>query len=147
MATAGNGGAADFSAARSGLWDWTVPPWPWSSVAPQRLDQQINPGWSLFNLTYNNSSAPAVERDVLQQHSYGRQIGRLMDAISVLVERLPAAAKDDPRIEGFKALADDIARIKKNARLPRLKRLQQDIEALREEDPKAYAQLQALFAR
>ena len=147
MAAGENGGAADFSAARNGWWNWTAPPWPWSSVAPQRLDQQINPGWSLVNVTYNNSSAPAIERDVLQQHSYGRQIGRLMDAILVLVERLPAGAKDDPRIEDFKALADDIARIKKNARLPRLERLQQDIEALRDEDPKAYAQLQARFAR
>jgi hypothetical protein len=147
MATAGEGGAADFGAARNAWWNWDVPPWPWSSVAPQRLDQQINPGWSLFNVTYNNSSAPAIERDVLQQHSYGRQIGRLMDAISVLVERLPARARDDPRIDDFKALADDIARIKKNARLPRLERLQQDIEALREEDPKAYARLQAMFAR
>jgi hypothetical protein len=147
MATADNSGAADFSAARNGWWNWTAPPWPWASVAPQRLDQQINPGWSLVNVTYNNSSAPAIERDVLQQHSYGRQIGRLMEAVSVLVERLPASAKDDPRIEDFKALADDIARIKMNARLPRLERLQQDIEALREEDPKAYAQLKASLER
>jgi hypothetical protein len=147
MAAAENSGAADFGAARNAWWTWTVPPWPWTSVAPQRLDQQINPGWSLVNVTYNNSSAPAIERDVLQQHSYGRQIGRLMDAISMLVERLPASAKDDPRIEDFKALADDVARIKKNARLPRLERLQKDIEALREEDPEAYAQLQASLAR
>jgi hypothetical protein len=147
MATADNGGAADFSAARNGWWNWTAPPWPWSAVAPQRLDQQINPGWSLVNVTYNNSSAPNIERDVLQQHSYGRQIGRLMDAISVLVERLPASTKDDPRIEDFKALADDIARIKKDARLPRLERLRKDIEALRVEDPKAYAKLRASFER
>jgi uncharacterized membrane protein YccC len=101
----------------------------------------------LLNVTYNNSSAPAIERDVLQQHSYGRQIGRLMDALSVLVERLPASAKDDQRIEDFLALVQDVARIKENARLPRLERLQKDIEALRQEDPKAYAQLKAILVR
>jgi hypothetical protein len=107
---------------------------------PQRvveLDRAVN----------NNSSAPAIERDVLQQHSYGRQIGRLMDALSVLVERLPASAKDDQRIEDFVALAKEVAQIKENARLPRLERLRKDIEALRQEDPKAYAQLKALLVR
>lgn len=147
MAAEGNS-TPDFSAGRNGWWNWpSMPPWPWPQVAPQRLEQQINPGWSLVNVTYNNSSAPAIERDVLQQHSYGRQIGRLMDALSVLVERLPAGAKDDPRVADFKALANDIARIKNDARAPRLERLQQDIEALREEDPKAYRQLQAMLAR
>jgi hypothetical protein len=97
----------------------------------------------LLNVTYNNSSTPAIERDVLQQHSYGRQIGRLMDALSVFIERLAASAKDDQRIEDFLALVKDVAQIKENARLPRLERLQKDIEALRQEDPKAYAQLKA----
>ena len=93
MAAAENSGAADFGAARSGWWNWTVPPWPWPPAAPQSLVQPINPGWSLINVTYNNSSAPAIERDVLQQHSYGRQIGRLMDALSVLV-RAPAGGRE-----------------------------------------------------
>jgi len=147
MATAENNAAADFGAARNGWWNWTAPAWPWPQAAPQSLVQPINPGWSLVSITNNNSSAPTIERDVLQQHSYGRQIGRLMDALSVLVDRLPAGAKDDPRIEDFLALAKEVAQIKKNARLPRLERLQKDIEVLRQEDPKAYAQLKAILAR
>lgn len=147
MAEADNSGAADFGAARNAWWNWTVPPWPWPPAAPQSLVQPINPGWSLINVTNNNSSAPAIERDVLQQHSYGRQIGRLMDALSVLVERLPASVMDDQRIEDFVALAKEVAQIKENARLPRLERLRKDIEALRQEDPKGYAQLKALLVR
>jgi hypothetical protein len=145
MAAADNSGEADFGAARNAWWNWTVPSWPWPPAAPQSLVQPINPGWSLINVTNNNSSAPAIERDVLQQHSYGRQIGRLMDALSVLVERLPASEKDDQRIEDFVALAKEVAQIKENARLPRLERLQRDIEALRLEDPKAYEQLKAML--
>ena len=147
MATSDNSGAADFSAGRNGWWNWALPAWPWPQAAPQSLNQPINPGWSLVSITHSNSSAPAIERDVLQEHSYGRQIGRLMDALSVLVEQLPAGAKDDRRIEDFLALADDVARIKEKARQPRLERLQQDIETLRQEDPKAYAQLKAMLAR
>jgi hypothetical protein len=63
----------------------------------------------------------------------------------VLVERLPASEKDDQRIEDFVALAKEVAQIKENARLPRLERLQRDIEALRLEDPKAYEQLKAML--
>lgn len=144
MATTNGDGTAG---ARGPWWNWPLPPWPLAQIAPRELTQPINPGWSLVSITHNNSSAPAIERDVLQQHSYGRQIGRLMDALAVLVERLPAGAKDDRRIEDFLALADDVAQIKENARRPRLARLQQDIEALRQEDPKAYAQLKAMLAR
>jgi hypothetical protein len=144
MATTDGSGAAGTGGT---WWGWPLQAWSSPSFAPRELTQPINSGWSLLNVTYNNSSAPAIERDVLQQHSYGRQIGRLMDALSVLVERLPASAKDDQRIEDFLALVQDVARIKENARLPRLERLQKDIEALRQEDPKAYAQLKAILVR
>ena len=59
----------------------------WSSLmnlAPQFLSQPINPGWTLgsvINITENNSSAPDTEREVLSHHSYGRQLGRIIDAL------------------------------------------------------------------
>ncbi|WP_083745412.1 hypothetical protein [Variovorax sp. KK3] len=137
----------NFGAGRNGWWGFDLAKWPWQAGAPQFLDQQINPGWSVFNITYNNSSAPAIERDVLQQHSYGRQIGRVMDAVSVLVEQLPAAAKRDKRVAEFIALAKDVERIKDDARLPRLERLQKEIDALRQEDPPAYERLRRTIVR
>lgn len=101
----------------------------------------------MVNVTHLNSSAPDIERDVLQKHSYGRQIGRMMDAVSALIEQLPAAAKRDGRVAEFVALAEDVARIKDEARLPRLARIRQDIEALKREDPNAYRELQRMLAR
>jgi hypothetical protein len=142
MASNGNPGGTS-------LFSWPLQPWPWPALAPQQLEQAINPGWSfgnLVNVNYVNSSAPAVERDVLGRHSYGRQIGRLMDAVCALAERLPATARADARIADFEALAKDVARIKRDARMPRLERLREDIAALQREDPKAYQALRASLA-
>ena len=124
-------------------WKWPMQQWHWPALAPQQLTQPINSGWSLVSVTHNTSSAPDIERDVLQQHSYGRQIGRLMDAVSALAERLPAAARADERIAEFETLARDVERIKQSARLPHIERLRKDLDALRLEDPKAYSQLKA----
>jgi len=135
---------------RATWWGWPMQPWNWPALAPQQLNQPVNPGWSFGNLvsvTNVNSSAPDIELDVLQQHSYGRQIGRLMDAVSALTQRLPAAAQRDPRIAGFEALARDVERIKRRARLPRLQRLRDEIEELQRSDPHAYEQLRATFLR
>ncbi|RZL88007.1 MAG: hypothetical protein EOP82_24235 [Variovorax sp.] len=151
MATDGSGNPIP-DAVREGTlwWNWPLQQWTWPTVAPQQLNQPINPGWSFGNLvsvTNLNSSAPDIERDVLQQHSYGRQIGRLMDAVSLLAERLPAAAKDDPRIAAFELLVRDVERIKRRAKLSRLERLGEELDDLKREDPRAYQKLQARFAR
>ena len=149
MATAdGNGSTADWGAARPAWWPWL--PLQWHLQAPEKLTQPINPGWSfgnVVNVTHLNSSAPDIERDVLQKHSYGRQIGRVMDAVSALVEQLPASVKRDERVTEFVALAEEVARIKDNARLPRLERIRKDIEALKQEDPHAYQQLRRMLGR
>lgn len=140
-------GPTDPRTGRPSWWGWPLHQWPWPALAPQQLYQPISTGVSLLNVTNVNSSAPDIERDVLQQHSYGRQIGRLMDAVAALAERLPASAKDDKRIAEFEALARDVERIKCRARLPRLERLRGEIEELRRDDPHAYEQLRAMFPR
>jgi hypothetical protein len=80
------------------------------------------------------------------QHSYGRQIGRLLDAVSALVERLPAAASD-PRVKEFQSLVREVDGIKRRARLPRVERLRDEIEELQRSDPRAYDKLRAMLSR
>jgi len=53
-------------------------------AAPDVLAQNINP-WTI-NINSNNSSAPGTEQRILARHSYGRQLGRLMDAVDLLVD-------------------------------------------------------------
>jgi hypothetical protein len=145
------------NAAPEGLFNW---PWglrwpmpegavnPFFALAPGQLTQPINPGWSFGNVIVNNgnSSAPQVEQEVVSQHSYGRQIGRMMDALQALVAAVaqdePALQKD-PRVQAFQALADDVQRIKDAGAQARIARLQQDLLALKAQDPQAWKRLMA----
>jgi len=131
------------------LWGW---PWnlqwpslglPGTGLAPQQLWQPINPGWTFGNVIIDNSnsSAPEVERNVVSRHSYGRQIGRLMDAVELLVKALPKATAQDPRVQDFLQLAESVREIKREGRAERLTRLREELEALKAEDRPAWEQL------
>jgi hypothetical protein len=113
------------------------------SWAPQWLQQPINPGWTFGNLiqvTNANSSAPEVEKEVVSQHSYGRQIGRMMDAVVAIAEAVPAAGKD-PRVKELLALSREIERIKAEAKECRSTQLLEELKALKRSDPKAWSDL------
>ena len=129
--------------------------WPWStggasgmpSFAPQSLTQPINPGWTFGNvITVNsvNSSAPEVEREVLSRHSYGRQIGRLMDAVGVLADALPATASNE-RIKAFRELAAKVEKIKQEIAPQRLEQLRQELVQLRETNRAEWEKLRDLL--
>lgn len=64
------------------------------ALAPSQLTQSINPwSWSwgdfsLFTVNLGQSSDPVFEARVLEQvGSYGRQIGRIGEALAVLLDR------------------------------------------------------------
>ncbi|HUL64734.1 MAG TPA: hypothetical protein VLW55_08965 [Burkholderiaceae bacterium] len=128
-------------------WAW---PWsaaassrvPWFGVAPQSLTQPINPGWSFGNVIVNsaNSSAPDVEQEIVSQHSYGRQIGRLMDAVEALSEALPQTGNDE-RIKEFRELAAEVDEIKKEMAPRRLEQLRRELEWLKRNDPAGWEKL------
>jgi hypothetical protein len=129
-------------------WPWTLR-WPSAgngspaiAFAPERLWQPINPGWSFGNLIVNNtnSSAPDVEQAVVSRYSYGRQIGRMMEALEVLVKALPAT-KSDPGVKDFLALAAEVGKAKSAAKEARLERLRLELAALKKQDRKAWEQL------
>jgi hypothetical protein len=123
---------------RSFVW-----PWPWSAFAPQQLSQPINTGWTFGNLvqvTNANSSAPDVERDVVSHHSYGRQIGRLMDAVVALSEDVPGASKD-PRVKALREIATKVEKIKREAEKNRANELLSELRALKHADPKGWQAL------
>ncbi|MEO8298347.1 MAG: hypothetical protein ABI574_11130 [Burkholderiales bacterium] len=125
-------------------------PWPWPltgqvpsfGFAPTQLQQPINPGWTFGNVVVNsaNSSAPAVEQAVVSHHSYGRQIGRLTAALEALVQAWPEVQQQPP-VQDFLALADDIRRLKQASRSQRLAGLRDELAALKSTDPAAWAEL------
>jgi hypothetical protein len=129
----------------------------WSSLmslAPQFLNQPINPGWTLgpvVNITENNSSAPDTEREVLAHHSYGRQLGRIIDALSVVIDAaVPDRAQLKPAqrdcLADFGKMAGQIRRIKEGEALKRVERIARDLAFLKDKHPDEYRKVQALLA-
>ena len=118
--------------------------------APDQLWQPINPGWSFGNLIVNNnnSSAPNVEHAVLNRHSYGRQIGRLLDVVEVLVKRFQATTQDvtdadKTAIGQFEQLLKDVREEKEKAGKERRASLQSELEILIKENPQLAKELLA----
>ena len=109
-------------------------PTTWPSYA---FNQSILPGWSLFTVNENNSSDPATEQRIVAGNSYGRQIGRMMDVMDELVKANPAVAKTDAG-KAFEALRQEVQSAKDNAKAGRLKKLMDDLKALKAKDPQAF---------
>ena len=111
------------------------------ALAPKNLDQQINPGWTFGNLisvTEQNSSSPDTERAIVAVHSYGRQLGRVIDALAALIDELPPAKRQDAAFRQLAELQDQIARIKTRSAARRLDRIAADLEELRTTDQAEY---------
>jgi hypothetical protein len=143
---------SDSQLSNSPKWDW--PFWMKGSVpnpldffaAPQNFVQPILPGWvfgSVTNITEQNSSDPDAERTIVAAQSYGRQLGRVMDALAVLIADLPKAKQDAPAFDEFTKIRREIADIKAQAATRRLDRIAADLAALKETKPEEYARLAA----
>lgn len=112
---------------------------PWLQLAPARLDQPILQGWT-FNVNSNNSSAPATEADVVARHSYGRQLGRIGDALCALIRERAPDTLTEP-LADFLALWDDIEDVKTRSATARLEQVVSDLRRLKASDAAAYKRL------
>jgi hypothetical protein len=129
-------------------------------LAPDSLLQSINPGWSLLHIIVNNGNSgdPALEQRIVEQASYGRQIGRIMAAVEVLVARIDPASLTTEEKAAFAAFQEIVAlvcEVKQEAVTARpadagIQDLRRNIEeltatlrALRQADPALHAQLRA----
>ncbi|MDC7684790.1 hypothetical protein PQU92_16015 [Asticcacaulis sp. BYS171W] len=107
--------------------------------APQTLTQDILRGWSLISITENNSSAPDTEKRIVEQESYGRQIGKLTDAVLCLIDDLPDDKRDAQAYVELAALKDRIDKLKAESATKRLNRWQDDLSLLKASDPAEYS--------
>jgi hypothetical protein len=139
----------------------TSPGWPWPGInpaawmrnwwtafglAPQNLTQPILPGWTI-TINGINSSAPQTEVDVVQRHSYGRQLGRMADALQALLEERGEDASDDERFREFLEIKREIDQIKLDAAATRIDRLESDLAALKAARPTEYRRLRDALQR
>jgi hypothetical protein len=126
----------------SGFWPWNW--WSGLTAAPQRLTQPILPGWTVapvVTITGVNSSAPQTEAEVVQRHSYGRQLGRIADALQALIDERDQPAPDDRRLTAFTEMKKEIDDIKLEAAATRVDRLRADLADLKAERPAEYRRL------
>jgi hypothetical protein len=106
---------------------WTGTPAEWLRTwqamwrtAPDNLAQSILQGWTL-NINSNNSTAPQTEAEVVARHSYGLQIGRMSDALELLITERHG--------------------VKQDAAAARVERIVKDLALLKAQDEKQYVRL------
>jgi hypothetical protein len=112
---------------------------PWISLAPQELSQSINPGWIFGSVIVNqrNSSAPATEQAILAEESYGRQIGKLLEAVYELTKEKPGSASN-PAFQDIAGLREKVEGLKRKAADTRIDQLRRDLELLKAFDNAAF---------
>ena len=98
------------------------------ALAPRQLSQVINPwSWSfgdlsLFTVNLGQSGAPQVEAKVLEEvGSYGRQLGRIGDALAVLIAHADLSGLTDTEqaaIDALKLQLEHVDVLKREAAAP-----------------------------
>jgi ABC-type Fe3+-hydroxamate transport system substrate-binding protein len=88
----------------------------------------ITSWWSGNTISVNlgESGSPEAEAEILRRvGSYGRQLGKITDAMIVLLDHLPQGAKltqeEKNAIAAFKKMADQIADIKETHKRPAMR--------------------------
>ena len=119
-------------------------------LAPQNLNQPINPGWNFgTSITINevNSSDPQIEKEIVAAESYGRQLGRVLDALNVLIGERPKGGQTPEALQDFAKMYDRIEGIKEAERGKQQDRLAQALKRLQEDDPQAFREVLAAVGR
>lgn len=91
------------------------------SLAPEQLWQAINP-WSFYqqgaqfglvNIELGQTPRPDIEQAILEKvGSYGRQIGRIGDALEVLLNHVKLDGLDDKECDALAILRGQLAEIR-----------------------------------
>ena len=115
----------------------------WTAMAqasPFTYNEPILPGLTI-NVDSNNSSSPQTERDVLKMASYGKQIGRISDAVEKLIARDPRDRQD--AYVQFGEMKAEVDAVKRQALSERGERMAADLLLLKATDPAQFERARA----
>ncbi len=110
----------------------------------QSLVQPILPGWnlgSIVNVTEENSTAPDTERDIVAHDSYGRQLGKILDALEILIKERAQSGALPAELGEILQLHEKIEKTKAEAAKRRLDRVTADLDVLKRGDKEEYARI------
>ena len=110
----------------------------WFPWLPASVDERFNNGWTFGNVyvTQANSASPEAEREIVGRFSYGRQLGRLSDAVVALAQA--SGLDSDPKIQPLVEMAREIDAMKERAKQRRSAQLLDELKALKRDDPSAW---------
>ena len=137
--------------------------WPWTWPLGGDVTQWIRTTWikslsdqtGFININNVRAGDPELERRIIEDvASYGRQLGRMMEALDVVIGHLRLGESKDLTADERRALQDfsDLVRqvqaLKDDTRPPRLTvaeldRMLDDLQALKRQDPPAYQRIAA----
>lgn len=98
------------------------------SLAPQQLWQAINPWrfynqgaqFGMININLGATAHPEIEQAILDEvGSYGRQLGRIGDAIEVLLAHVKLDGLSEAETDAIKELQGQLAAVRKVKRRER----------------------------
>ena len=111
-------------------------------LVPSWLSQPILPGWFSVTVNQRNSRSPQTEEEIVREHSYGRQLGYLTQAVVALIAE--RATGPDARFQPLLELDRKINAIKDRTRADRLNRLIAELALL---DPEERERIVRRFRR
>src|SRR4030095_847812 len=91
----------------------------------------------------NNSTAPQTEADVVARHRYGRQLGRLSDAVEKLVVDAHGPNPQQPAFAEFLRMKREIDEVKEKAAARRVAQFVKDLRVLKEADAEEFERTRA----
>ena len=100
------------------------------SLAPEKLWQAINP-WTFYqqgaqfglvNIELGQTPHPEIEQEILDEvGSYGRQLGRIGDALEILIKYADLSRMDDDEKAAIKVFEGQLAQVQQIKRRERTK--------------------------
>ena len=116
---------------------------PLSGDVTENITPSIGGQLGLFNINATRSGDPAVEQRIITEvASYGRQLGWLVEAVDVLVQRQSRRGlgeADLHALDQVHALAERVAAVKEQAALDHVDRIVAEVQAL-SRDPQSNAE-------
>lgn len=114
----------------------------WNSLMQGTLrsfSQPILPNWT-FNIDSNNSSSPQTEADVVSKFSYGKQLGKINDALAWLIAHREDAA-GSVALSEFTTMKNEIDLAKVASAEKRVEQVKADLARLRETNLAEYERM------
>jgi hypothetical protein len=135
--------------------------WPWTWPLGGDVTQWIRTSWikslsdqtGFININNVRAGDPEVERRIIEDvASYGRQLGRIMEALDVVIghlrlgERTDLTADERHALQDFSDLVRQVQMLKGDTSPPRLTvteldRMLDDLQALKHRDSPAYQRI------